>query len=59
MPTAPSAPSATSNSSAVPPLELLGVLSMPKAASKLSLDFSSLLGPLFYTWVVQLLFPVM
>lgn len=34
-------------------------MSMPKAASKLRLDFSSLLGPLFYCWVVQLLLPTM
>lgn len=31
-------------------LELLGVGSMPKPGSRLSLDLSSLLGPLFYTW---------
>ena len=41
--------------SVVPPVDLLGVSSMPKPSSKLTLDFSSLLGPLFYTWVVQLL----
>ncbi|KAG1659570.1 hypothetical protein FOA52_011926 [Chlamydomonas sp. UWO 241] len=44
-------------SSEVPPTSLLGVMSMPKPANKVSLDFSSLLGPLFYCWVVQLLFP--
>lgn len=37
--------------------QLLGISGMPKGASKLRLDFSSLLGPLFYTWVVQLLLP--
>ncbi|KAG2490617.1 hypothetical protein HYH03_011009 [Edaphochlamys debaryana] len=36
---------------------LLGVMSMPKSVTKLELDFSSLLGPLFYTWVVQMLLP--
>lgn len=45
------------SSSVVPPTSLLGVMSMPKPSTKLELDFSSLLGPLFYTWVVQLLFP--
>lgn len=29
---------------------LLGLADMPKAESKLELDFSSLLGPLFFTW---------
>ncbi|MEW5299847.1 MAG: hypothetical protein WDW36_002821 [Sanguina aurantia] len=38
-------------------VELLGVMGMPKQNSKLSLDFSTILGPLFYTWVVQLLLP--
>ncbi|KAG2425810.1 hypothetical protein HXX76_013435 [Chlamydomonas incerta] len=37
--------------------KLLGVMSMPKMATKLKLDFSNLLGPLFYTWVVQMLLP--
>lgn len=37
--------------------EVFGVASMPKAASSLKLDFSSLLGPLFYCWVVQMLLP--
>jgi len=32
---------------------------MPKPAWKLSLDFSSLLGPLFYTWVLQVRTPVL
>ncbi|KAL4559226.1 hypothetical protein LXL04_031361 [Taraxacum kok-saghyz] len=31
---------------------------MPKPETKLLLDFSSLLGPIFYTWVVLQLFPV-
>ncbi|PNH11475.1 ABC transporter A family member 12 [Tetrabaena socialis] len=30
-------------------VQLLGVMSMPKSTSKLKLDFSNLLGPLFYT----------
>lgn len=38
-------------------VDLLGVMSMPKAESRLKLEFSSLLGPLFYSWVVQLLLP--
>ncbi|EFJ52407.1 hypothetical protein VOLCADRAFT_79211 [Volvox carteri f. nagariensis] len=36
---------------------LLGNMAMPKQSSKLQLDLSSLLGPLFYTWVVQMLLP--
>lgn len=31
----------------------------PCAASKLSLDFASLLGPIFFTWLAQLMLPVM
>ncbi|KAH9330894.1 hypothetical protein KI387_003002 [Taxus chinensis] len=38
------------------PLEF--VKEMPKAATNLRLDFSSILGPLFFMWVIQLLFPV-
>ena len=34
------------------------VKEMPKAGSKLRLDLSSLLGTLFFTWVVLQLFPV-
>ncbi|KAJ6808420.1 ABC transporter A family member 7-like isoform X1 [Iris pallida] len=34
------------------------VKEMPQPGTKLRLDFSSLLGPLFFTWVIQLLFPV-
>ncbi|KAG9449598.1 hypothetical protein H6P81_009563 [Aristolochia fimbriata] len=34
------------------------VKEMPKPATKLSLDFSSILGGLFFTWVVLQLFPV-
>eukprot|EP00899_Mesostigma_viride_P019984 jgi/Mesvir1/27988/Mv20187-RA.1 len=40
-------------------VKLLDVREMPKPATELALDFSSLLGPLFYTWVLQLPFPVM
>lgn len=32
---------------------LTGVKDMPKGASRLSLDFSSLLGPLFSMWLLQ------
>lgn len=39
-------------------VRLVGVGNMPKAASKLSLDFSSLLGTLFFMWLLQLLLPV-
>ena len=31
---------------------------MPKGESALELDFSSLLGPLFFEWLMQLLLPV-
>jgi hypothetical protein len=37
---------------------LVGVKDMPKGASRLSLDFSSLLGPLFSMWLLQLILPV-
>lgn len=39
-------------------LPLLFVKDMPKPSTKLRLDFSSLLGPLFYMWVWQMLYPV-
>lgn len=38
---------------------LLGLQEMPKGGSALRLDFSSLLGPLFFTWLLQLLLPLM
>lgn len=38
---------------------LTGIASTPKPATGLSLDFSSLLGPLFFSWLSQLLLPVM
>lgn len=34
------------------------VKEMPKPETKVRLDFSSLLGPLFFTWVILQLFPV-
>ena len=34
------------------------VKEMPKPATKSEIDFSSLLGPLFFMWVIELLFPV-
>ncbi|KAI8472690.1 MAG: P-loop containing nucleoside triphosphate hydrolase protein [Monoraphidium minutum] len=37
---------------------LVGVQETPKGASEIRLDFSSLLGPLFFTWVVQMLLPI-
>jgi len=37
---------------------LLGVQEAPKAASDVHVDFSNLLGPLFFTWVVQMLLPI-
>lgn len=39
-------------------LPLWFVSEMPKSVTTLKLDFSSLLGPLFFMWVIQLLFPV-
>ena len=36
----------------------MGVQEAPKAASTLKVDFSNLLGPLFFTWVVQMLLPI-
>lgn len=37
---------------------LLAVMEMPKVETHLSLDFSSLLGPIFYCWLSQLLLPL-
>ncbi|EFN55401.1 hypothetical protein CHLNCDRAFT_23609, partial [Chlorella variabilis] len=37
---------------------LVGVKDMPRGSSRLSLDFSSLLGPLFSMWLLQLMLPV-
>lgn len=38
---------------------LLALMEMPKQATHLSLDFSSLLGPIFYCWLAQLLLPLL
>ena len=40
-----------------PPTSLLGLMSFPTPKRKIAIDFSSILGPLFYTWVIMLLFP--
>lgn len=37
---------------------LIGVSDMPKGATHLSLDFSTLLGPLFMMWFFQMMLPV-
>jgi len=34
------------------------VKEMPKPETSLRLDIASLIGPLFFTWVILLLFPV-
>ncbi|KAL6775733.1 ABCA3A [Auxenochlorella protothecoides x Auxenochlorella symbiontica] len=39
--------------------QLLGLMEMPKGATILSLNFSALLGPLFFVWLAQLLLPTM
>ncbi|DBA88861.1 TPA: hypothetical protein ACH3X2_000106 [Trebouxia sp. C0005] len=39
-------------------VDLTGIRDMPKGESTLELDFSSLLGPLFFEWLMQLLLPV-
>jgi hypothetical protein len=39
--------------------ELIGVMETPKMETKVNLDFSALLGPLFFTWVIQMLLPVL
>lgn len=38
---------------------LVGLMQMPKPATSLTLDIASLIGTLFYTWLLQLLLPVM
>jgi len=38
---------------------LLGITNMPKPETRLTLDFSSLLGPVFFAWLAQLLLPLM
>ena len=37
----------------------MALMEMPKQATHLSLDFSSLLGPIFYCWLAQLLLPLL
>lgn len=37
----------------------VGLMTMPKPSSKLTLDIASLIGVLFYTWMLQLLLPMM
>ena len=39
--------------------KLLAIMEMPKQETHLSLDFSSLLGPIFYCWLAQLLLPLL
>ena len=39
-------------------VQLAGLRDMPKQATRLQIDFSSLLGPLFFEWLMQLLLPV-
>jgi hypothetical protein len=39
-------------------INMVGMKEMPKLKNTLNLDFSSLLGPLLYVWVVQLPMPV-
>ncbi len=39
-------------------MPLLFLKDVPKQSSQLRLDFSSLLGPVFYMWIINLLFPV-
>lgn len=39
--------------------ELIGVMETPKTETKINLDFSALLGPLFFTWVIQMLLPIL
>lgn len=39
-------------------VRLAGVKDMPKGETRLSLEFSSLLGPLFMLWFVQIMLPI-
>lgn len=34
------------------------VKEMPKSGTELKFDFSSILGGLFFTWIIEMLFPV-
>ncbi|CAI7824126.1 unnamed protein product [Closterium sp. NIES-54] len=58
---APATAPATAPAPAAPAAEipLLFVKDFPKVETTLGVDFVSLLGPLFYMWVLQLLLPVM
>lgn len=40
-------------------VRLIGIMEMPKPSTKLTLDVATLVGTLFYTWLLQLLLPVM
>eukprot|EP00475_Leptophrys_vorax_P042571 TRINITY_DN8020_c0_g3_i1.p1 TRINITY_DN8020_c0_g3~~TRINITY_DN8020_c0_g3_i1.p1 ORF type:complete len:732 (+),score=84.28 TRINITY_DN8020_c0_g3_i1:161-2197(+) len=40
-------------------LPLLFLKDFPKPSTRLSLDFASLIGPLFFMWILLLLFPVL
>ncbi|CAI5486916.1 unnamed protein product [Closterium sp. Naga37s-1] len=44
--------------SAAAELPLFFVKDFPKVSTRLSLDFASLIGPLFFMWILLLLFPV-
>lgn len=40
-------------------IELIGVMATPKLPTTVSMDLTISLGPLFFTWVVQMLLPVL
>lgn len=40
-------------------MEMLAIAEPPRNEGKLNLDISSLIGPLFFAWLVQLIFPIM
>ncbi|CAI5987490.1 unnamed protein product [Closterium sp. NIES-65] len=44
--------------SAAADLPLLFVKDFPKGSTRLTLDFASIIGPLFFMWILLLLFPV-
>ncbi|CAI5478439.1 unnamed protein product [Closterium sp. Yama58-4] len=44
--------------SAAAELPLLFVKDFPKVSTRLTLDFASIIGPLFFMWILLLLFPV-
>ena len=39
-------------------MRLYGLRGMPKPETRLSIDFSALLGPVFFLWLLQMLLPV-